>query len=936
MPIPGRFCEGCGREAGIFSLDRHRVGKASRKPASAAARDEAISVRARPRAHGKSLFIGEQKLYVRGVTYGTFQPNDETQDFPPAEAVAEDFAAMAANGINSVRTYTVPPRWLLDLAFENGLYVMIGLPWEQHVTFLEDSARCRSIAERIAAGVRACAGHPAILCYAIGNEIPSSIVRWHGRHHIERFLERLYEAAKEEDPEALVTYVNYPGTEYLQLPFVDLVCFNVFLETGPAFESYLARLQNIAGDRPLLVTETGLDSLRNSEAAQARALDWQVRTAFAAGCVGTFVFAWTDEWYRGGFEIDDWAFGLVDRERQPKQALEAVGRAFAETPFSPSPSWPRVSVVVCTYNNEDTLQDCFDGLQALEYPDYEVIVVNDGSTDRTDEITLGYGFRLISTENRGLGSARNSGLHAATGEIIAYIDADARPDAYWLAHLAVAFQKGAHVGIGGPNIPPPGSTPIEQCVANAPGGPIHVLLSDDIAEHIPGCNMAFRKWSLEAIGGFDPQFQIAGDDVDICWRLQERGWTVGFSAGAVVWHHRRGRVRKYLKQQFEYGKAEALLERKWPERYNRAGHLAWAGRVYSNGATKARGLRRWKIYYGTWGQGLFQSVYQRAPGILGSLPLMPEWYLMIAALAVIVAVGILWTPLLLLAAPLLAVAVGALVYESALGGLRASFERRKNGRLARARMHTVTAILYLFQPGARLSGRLRHGLAPWRRRGVRRLGRPFPCTSSVWSEWWQSPDARLRRIEGELQEAKSVVERGGDFERWDLQVRGGGLGTARMRMAVEEHGGGRQLLRFRIWPRCSRAGLALVATFAALAIGATVDGNGLGALLLGVAAALLALSIARDCSAAMGILLPAVRHHADEPRPVPAPGHTANGAVATSLLSRTPVNGSHGGREELESADPLIEITHGNGSNGVPPIPVHEPGLNLIKREDHS
>ena len=82
----------------------------------------------RPRAHGKSLFLGGEKLYVRGVTYGTFRPDDETQDFPRPEAVAEDFAAMAENGINSLRTYTTPPRWLLDLALDNGLRVMVGLP----------------------------------------------------------------------------------------------------------------------------------------------------------------------------------------------------------------------------------------------------------------------------------------------------------------------------------------------------------------------------------------------------------------------------------------------------------------------------------------------------------------------------------------------------------------------------------------------------------------------------------------------------------------------------------------------------------------------------------------------------------------------------------------------------------------------------------------
>ena len=108
---------------------------------------------------------------------------------------------MAAIGVNAVRTYTVPPRWLLDLALEHGLRVMVGLPWEEHVTFLDDRERAqRRSSERVREGVRACAGHPAVLCYAIGNEIPASIVRWHGRHRIERFLQQLYRAAKEEDP----------------------------------------------------------------------------------------------------------------------------------------------------------------------------------------------------------------------------------------------------------------------------------------------------------------------------------------------------------------------------------------------------------------------------------------------------------------------------------------------------------------------------------------------------------------------------------------------------------------------------------------------------------------------------------------------------------------------------------------------------------------
>ncbi|HEV8439108.1 MAG TPA: glycosyl transferase, partial [Methylomirabilota bacterium] len=172
--------------------------------------------------------LGDEKLWVRGVTYGTFRPGADGTPYPVRSVVERDFAAMAANGFNTVRVYTVPPRWLLDVAASRALRVMVGVPWEQHVTFLDDRRQVRDIERRVRAGAREVAGHPALLCLAIGNEIPAPIVRWHGAHAIADHLERLYEAVKEEDPDALVTYVNYPTTEYLELPFLDLVCFNVY------------------------------------------------------------------------------------------------------------------------------------------------------------------------------------------------------------------------------------------------------------------------------------------------------------------------------------------------------------------------------------------------------------------------------------------------------------------------------------------------------------------------------------------------------------------------------------------------------------------------------------------------------------------------------------------------------------------------------------
>ena len=132
----------------------------------------------RPQAAGKFLSVDGAKLWVKGVTYGTFRPDSTGAEFHDRAQVGRDFAAMAAAGINSVRTYTPPPMWFLDCAAEHGLRVLVGLPWEQHVTFLGDRARARSIVQRVGRFVEMCSGHPAVLGYAVGNEIPAPIVRW--------------------------------------------------------------------------------------------------------------------------------------------------------------------------------------------------------------------------------------------------------------------------------------------------------------------------------------------------------------------------------------------------------------------------------------------------------------------------------------------------------------------------------------------------------------------------------------------------------------------------------------------------------------------------------------------------------------------------------------------------------------------------------------
>src|SRR5207253_2430962 len=183
-----------------------------------------------------------------------------------------------------------------------------------------------------------------------------------------------------------------------------------------------------------------------------------------------------------------WDFGLMTRDRRPKAAALAAREAFRDTPFPVDTCWPRVSVIVCSFNGARTISECLEGVVALHYPTYEVIVVDDGSTDETPLIAASFNVRLIRTANRGLSSARNTGLAAASGEIVAYLDDDARPDPEWLTYLAATFLGSQHVAVGGPNLPPAGDGLMAECVAAAPGGPSHVLLTDREAEHLPGCN----------------------------------------------------------------------------------------------------------------------------------------------------------------------------------------------------------------------------------------------------------------------------------------------------------------------------------------------------------------------------------------------------------------------------------------------------------------
>jgi hypothetical protein len=107
------------------------------------------------------------------------------------------------------------------------------------------------------------------------------------------------------------------------------------------------------------------------------------------------------------------------------------------------------------------------------------------------------------------------------------------------------------------------------------------------------------------------------------------------------WHHRRNSMAMYWRQQKGYGKAEALLEEKWPERYNAFGHLNWSGRLYGRGFAFPIPFGRARVYGGVWGTAAYQSLYEAGPAHLAHASVDARVASLIAALAALTLLGLL-------------------------------------------------------------------------------------------------------------------------------------------------------------------------------------------------------------------------------------------------------------------------------------------------------
>ena len=745
---------------------------------------------------GKFLRVDGKKFYIKGFSYGTFARNSRGDQLPERERMLQDLTQIKHLGANTLRLYTRPSVEVLDDILLSGLRVVLDVPWEKHRCFFEDWSAKEDARNEVLQTAKLAANHPAVLAISVVNEFPNDVVRYYGHEPIERFVTELSDSVKQVAPECLTTFANYPTTEFLQPEGLDFCCYNVYLNDVERLGLYLDRLQHIAGDLPLVLGEFGLDAGGQGEQAQANILARHVRTVFEHGLAGSIVFSFTDDWYTGGQQMEGWGFGVTDADRNEKPAAAVLAQAWHEAPFGHQRDLPQVSVVVCAYNVSSTLRECLESLTRVDYPACEVIVVDDGSQDATGQIAADFPqFTTITQTNHGLSYARNVGAERATGEIVVYTDADCVVDEDWLRCLVQAMRDQGVDAIGGPNITPLGDAWSAQCVAVSPGNPSHVMLDDHHAEHVPGCNMAFRRDLLLKLGGFDAQYRVAGDDVDMCWRLLDYGGTIGYASGAFVWHHRRETVAAYLKQQIGYGRAEAMLLFMHPHRFSVIGRCIWHGRIYGAGAAGLPLIPE-RIYYGPCGYAPFQMIYRHNEYGTWTCVMWLEWH----ALALfLIAVGLLtFWPL---------AAVSATMWAGTIIVAVKSARRVRLPQNAPWWCRPLVGILYVIQPAVREWTRVTYDLRMWRPKLSLPPSTNGPQVKNISPQvadlYWQSDqsigrEALLEEITQEATKQKWLGVFNNAWAPWDVKLAGDLWHTLYIHTASEELGDNKRFTRARV------------------------------------------------------------------------------------------------------------------------------------------
>jgi len=226
---------------------------------------------------------------------------------------------------------------------------------------------------------------------------------------------------------------------------------------------------------------------------------------------------------------------------------------------------PLFSVVITVLNEAKHISRTVESVLNLDYPDYEIIIVDEGSGDETVEIIKRYpSIRLIESKGYNISRGRNIGIKRAKGEIIAITDGDMIVEKDWLRHLARHY-KDEHIGgVGGPIYLYPEKTIFQKAIGILPQ-PGCRYRQDRITSRDPFListgNASYRKDLLEKIGGFDENIWV-GEDPELNMRVLKSGKSLKFTPRAVTYHFPRETITGYYHQYYNYGFGRALIHKK--------------------------------------------------------------------------------------------------------------------------------------------------------------------------------------------------------------------------------------------------------------------------------------------------------------------------------------------------------------------------------------
>ncbi len=452
---------------------------------------------------------------------------------------------------------------VLDVAAQAGLCTIVELSVAPDALLARKSLRAER--ERLAEQVRALSARPGLIGYLIECHLSQDFLRVHGFERVRRRLRALITTVRRSSLNLLVAIKHRPSTRAAALLEEDFV-YSVVPPLSPVeLKEYVTGLHNLAESRPVVI-----------EFEQAMPdQDDLVASAFGLGAAGV---------------VAPVARAIPRPDLMTLKMLTAAEvMPFLTLNGSCPPrhvATPMVSVVICAYNAERTMRPCLESLRKLDYPNYEVVIVDDGSRDRTAEISMDFPeFRLIRQPNKGLSVARNVGMQAARGELIAYTDSDCVVDPHWLTFMVRAMVESGFDGCGGPNYAPHEEGRVEGCVAASPGAPCHVLTGDDRAEHLAGCNMVFSKSAL--LAGRRLRSAIHRGRRRRRYLLADA--RVGFSAGLLP-----VRVRVAFSAQYGEGllRPAARLRPGRSDALSRNIRSASTARARSNGGVRIPGMAR--------------------------------------------------------------------------------------------------------------------------------------------------------------------------------------------------------------------------------------------------------------------------------------------------------------------------------------------------------